>query len=311
MGNQKQKWTAEEEEALQVGVQRYGAGKWKNILRDPELQPKLISRSNIDLKDKWRNLNVFPGQTANAKARATPKAKPSPSVVPVNATLSPSPVTVITAAATPSPATTPAPVNATTVHNVSPVPQTTQFQTQTPTRRPPQNDDDAKIPPKYNSMIFEALSTLKDTNGSDLSAIVSFIEQKHNLPQNPNFRKTLGSKLRRLVSQGKLDKVQNGYKLKDTAIETKPADDTKPPAPKEEMDPPVSINTSAYDDAMREAAETVAIRIAEAEHRSFLAAAAVKEAERYAKFDEENDAMLKFAEELLEKCKLGGNVRFA
>jgi hypothetical protein len=33
-----------------------------------------------------------------------------------------------------------------------------------------------------------------------------------------------------------------------------------------------------------------------------LAAAAVKEAERYAKFDEENDAMLKFAEELLEKC---------
>jgi myb proto-oncogene protein len=50
MGNQKQKWTAEEEEALQVGVQRYGAGKWKNILRDPELQPKLISRSNIDLK---------------------------------------------------------------------------------------------------------------------------------------------------------------------------------------------------------------------------------------------------------------------
>ncbi|KAK2371236.1 telomere repeat-binding factor [Trifolium repens] len=301
MGNQKQKWTAEEEEALQVGVQRYGAGKWKNILRDPELQPKLISRSNIDLKDKWRNLNVFPGQASNAKgSRVTLKAKPS---VPVNAT--PSPVTVNASPATPSPspATTPAPLN------VSPVPQTTQFQT--PTRRPPQNDEDAKIPPKYNSMIFEALTTIKDTNGSDLSAIVSFIEQKHNLPQNPNFRKTLGSKLRRLVSQGKLEKVQNGYKIKDTSIGTKPAEDTKPPAPKEEMDPPVSPNTLAYDEAMREAAETVAIRIADAEHKSFLAAAAVKEAERYAKFDEENDAMLKFAEELLEKCKLGGNVRFA
>ncbi|GAU21999.1 hypothetical protein TSUD_111380 [Trifolium subterraneum] len=305
MGNQKQKWTAEEEEALQVGVQRYGAGKWKNILRDPELQPKLISRSNIDLKDKWRNLNVFPGQASTAKARATPKAKPS---VPVNATPSPSPVTV-NAAATPSPATTPALVNATTVHNVSPVPQTTQFQT--PTRRPLQNDDDAKIQPKYNSMIFEALTTLKDTNGSDLSAIVSFIEHKHDLPQNPNFRKTLGSKLRRLVSQGKLEKVQNGYKIKDTLIGTKPADDTQPPAPKEEMDPPVPPKTSAYDDAMREAAETVAIRIADAEHKSFLAAAAVKEVERYAKFDEENDAMLKFAEELLEKCKFGGTVRFA
>jgi hypothetical protein len=35
----------------------------------------------------------------------------------------------------------------------------------------------------------------------------SILQQKHNLPQNPNFRKTLGSKLRRLVSQGKLEKV--------------------------------------------------------------------------------------------------------
>jgi myb proto-oncogene protein len=96
--------------------------------------------------------------------------------------------------------------------------------------------------------------------------------------------------------------VQNGYKIKDTSIGTKPVEDTKPPAPKEEMDPPVSPNTLAYDEAMREAAETVAIRIADAEHKSFLAAAAVKEADRYAKFDEENDAMLKFAEELLEKC---------
>jgi hypothetical protein len=92
-------------------------------------------------------LNVFPGQASNAKgSRVTLKAKPS---VPVNAT--PSPVTVNAAPATPSPspATTPAPLN------VSPVPQTTQFQT--PTRRPPQNDEDAKIPPKYNNNPFPFL----------------------------------------------------------------------------------------------------------------------------------------------------------
>ena len=29
---------------------------------------------------------------------------------------------------------------------------------------------------RYNAMVFEALSALKDANGSDLNAIVSFIE---------------------------------------------------------------------------------------------------------------------------------------
>lgn len=50
MGNQKQKWTSEEEGALLAGVAKHGAGKWKNILKDPEFSPSLILRSNIDLK---------------------------------------------------------------------------------------------------------------------------------------------------------------------------------------------------------------------------------------------------------------------
>ena len=50
MGNQKQKWTAEEEEALLGGVAKHGPGKWKNILKDPEFAPFLTNRSNIDLK---------------------------------------------------------------------------------------------------------------------------------------------------------------------------------------------------------------------------------------------------------------------
>lgn len=50
MGNPKQKWTAEEEEALRAGVAKHGTGKWKNIQRDPEFNPFLFSRSNIDLK---------------------------------------------------------------------------------------------------------------------------------------------------------------------------------------------------------------------------------------------------------------------
>ncbi|XP_058748938.1 telomere repeat-binding factor 4-like [Vicia villosa] len=285
MGNQKQKWTPEEEEALHQGVQKHGTGKWKNILRDKEFAEKLCSRSNIDLKDKWRNLSVFPGQNSKDKSR-TPKSK-----------------SLVIASASPATPASPAPLNV-IMQNVTPVPQI-----QTPTSQPSQIED---APPQYNSMIFEALSTIKDANGSDLSAIVSFIEQKHNLPQNQNFRRTLGSKLRRLVTQGKLEKVQNSYKIKDTSAETKPDVDSKPPAPKEMNSPaPAASNTSAFDNAMREASEIVAFRIADAENKSFLAAEAVKETERYAKFVEENDAMLKFAEELLEKCKLGGSFRFA
>nr|GMD41160.1 telomere repeat-binding factor 4-like [Ipomoea batatas] len=85
MGNPKQKWTSEEEEALRAGVAKHGAGKWKNIQRDPEFNHLLYSRSNIDLKDKWRNLNVSAnGQNPRDKSR-TPKVKANPdsSVTPV------------------------------------------------------------------------------------------------------------------------------------------------------------------------------------------------------------------------------------
>lgn len=50
MGNPKQKWTSEEEEALRAGVAKHGTGKWKDIQRDPEFNPFLSTRSNIDLK---------------------------------------------------------------------------------------------------------------------------------------------------------------------------------------------------------------------------------------------------------------------
>ena len=35
---------------------RYGPGKWRLIQRDPVLNKILHTRSNVDLKDKWRNL---------------------------------------------------------------------------------------------------------------------------------------------------------------------------------------------------------------------------------------------------------------
>lgn len=59
MGNQKQKWTSEEEDALLAGVNKHGPGKWKNILKDPDFAPSLTHRSNIDLKVPFSCLFFF------------------------------------------------------------------------------------------------------------------------------------------------------------------------------------------------------------------------------------------------------------
>ncbi|KAI4991955.1 hypothetical protein ZWY2020_040341 [Hordeum vulgare] len=40
------------------GVGKHGAGKWCTILNDPEFGNILRYRSNVDLKDKWRNMNA-------------------------------------------------------------------------------------------------------------------------------------------------------------------------------------------------------------------------------------------------------------
>ncbi|KAL5977135.1 DNA damage-binding protein 1a [Asimina triloba] len=70
MGAPKQKWTAEEEAALKAGVVKHGAGKWRTILKDPEFSGVLALRSNVDLKDKWRNMSVTAnGWGSREKAR--------------------------------------------------------------------------------------------------------------------------------------------------------------------------------------------------------------------------------------------------
>ncbi|XP_027906137.1 telomere repeat-binding factor 4-like isoform X3 [Vigna unguiculata] len=183
MGNQKQKWTQDEEDALIAGVEKHGPGKWKNILKDPQFAPFLTSRSNIDLKDKWRNLSVSNGSQGSKDKPRAPKLKALPA-----------PPSATTSAATTA-----------TPQNAASAPQNAPSDAAVPDSS--LNDQDVKNPPRYNAMVFEALSALKDNNGSDLNAIVSFIEQKHQVPQN--FRRALSTRLRRLVSQGKLEKSKH------------------------------------------------------------------------------------------------------
>ncbi|KAI3802844.1 hypothetical protein L1987_30989 [Smallanthus sonchifolius] len=200
MGNPKQKWTPEEEEALRAGVAKHGTGKWKNIQKDPEFSHFLYSRSNIDLKDKWRNMSVSAnGQGPREKSR-TPKPKGNTE----------SPVTPSAITQTPG---------SSALVVVDPV------STDVHMDEASKCSLDGKTSSKYDAMIYEALSTLKDPNGSDTSAIVSFIEKRHEVPQN--FRRQLSSRLRRLVSQEKLEKVQNCYRLRREVV-----NGTKGPIPK-------------------------------------------------------------------------------
>ncbi|KAE7999076.1 hypothetical protein FH972_003557 [Carpinus fangiana] len=278
MGNQKQKWTSEEEEALLAGVAKHGPGKWKNILKDPDFAPFLTSRSNIDLKDKWRNLSVSTsGQGSKDKSR-TPKAK-----------------TVAAAPVPNAPNSSPAPPLR---HNVS-----ADFVTVDPSN----STQEGKNAPRYNAMVFEALAALKDTNGSDIGTIVRFIEERHEVPQN--FRRLLSSRLRRLVTQGKVEKVQNCYKIiKDTELGTKtPSPKQKDVRPRQSLSSGLMTTSETVDDA----ANAAAYRVADAENKAYMAAEAVKEAERISKLAEDADSMLQLVKDIYERCSHGEVVLLA
>lgn len=267
MGNQKLKWTTEEEEALMAGVAKHGPGKWKNILVDSEFADKLASRSNVDLKDKWRNMGANHEQVSGDNAM-TPKGK------------------------------------ATAASAVRPRTQTSSaafVSKDSVNEKLSQGPQNAKSVPKYNAMILEALSSIKDCNGSDFGAIMRFIEKKYEVQQS--FRRLLSSKLRKLVLQGTLEKVQKRYKIRLAAS------GTKTPTPKQKgvnSRPLQKSRLTISAETVEDAAKTAADKIAEAENKSFVAAEAVKESERVSRMAEDADALLMHLKEVFEQWEDNG-----
>ncbi|CAH8359274.1 unnamed protein product [Eruca vesicaria subsp. sativa] len=287
MGNQKLKWTVDEEDALRAGIEKHGPGKWKNILRDPDFAHRLNNRSNIDLKDKWRNLCVAPGtQCLKDKARTTTKFKEEG-------------VTLASLAATPLPNSSASSSPATSL----PRSASSEFGVDN-------FGVDNKNAPRYDAMIFEAISELADANGSDVGSIFSFIESRHEVP--PTFRRVLSSRLRRLAAQGKLSKVSNSkpllnfYKLPDrseTTTRTTPTPRLKETniKPRQSNNQPPAVSQEMID----EAAITAACKVVEAENKINVAKVAVEELEKTTKLADETDLLLKLAKELHEQCCRG------
>ncbi|CAN7087778.1 unnamed protein product, partial [Brassica oleracea var. botrytis] len=296
MGNQKLKWTGDEEEALRAGIEKHGPGKWKNILRDPEFADQLSNRSNIDLKDKWRNLCVAPAtQCSNDKSR-TRKVKEEGVTL---ASLSPT-----AAAATPPPY-----ANSSSSSPATSLPRSASSDFSVDNNFVVDN----KNAPRYDAMIFEAISELADPNGSDVGSIFSFIEPRHEVP--PTFRRVLSSRLRRLAAQGKLSKVSNSkpllnfYKLPDGSETTTRTTPAPTPKPKETNVKPrqsyINQPPSVSQEMIDEAAITAACKVVEAENKINVAKAAVEELEKTTKLADETELMLELAKEMHKQFMAG------
>ncbi|CAM0882331.1 unnamed protein product [Alopecurus aequalis] len=275
MGAPKQKWTSEEEEALRRGVVKHGAGKWRTIQKDPEFSPVLSSRSNIDLKDKWRNLSFSASGLGSRDKIRVPRIK-VPSSSP-----SPSPQLLLL----------PAPDNVAAASPPEDIEKSPE-------------DDKTPSPKLYSAMILEALAELKEPNGSDVTTIYNFIEQRHEVQSN--FRRLLCAKLRRLIGAKKVEKIEKSYKLTD-AYAKKHLNPMKDPSQKKKDPSKASKNLGLFaaPSPALDAAAAAAMKVADAEAKAHIANEHMMEAERIFKMAEETESLLTLASELYDRCSRG------
>ncbi|KAE8675630.1 Telomere repeat-binding factor 3 [Hibiscus syriacus] len=184
MGAPKQKWTAEEEAALKAGVLKHGTGKWRNILSDPGFSSVLHSRSNVDLKDKWRNINATAIWGSRQKAKLALKRNQLATKHDDN------PMALIT---------------------VPPREEVVDAKLLAVSSRIPRTTGSKKKFPRLDNILLEAITSLKEPGGSDRASIAVYIEEKYAAP--PNLMKLLSTKLKLLVANGTLIKVKHKYTI--------------------------------------------------------------------------------------------------
>uniref|UniRef100_A0ACD5VY24 Uncharacterized protein n=1 Tax=Avena sativa TaxID=4498 RepID=A0ACD5VY24_AVESA len=188
MGAPKQRWTSEEEAALKAGVAKHGPGKWRTILRDPDFSAVLRLRSNVDLKDKWRNLSVTAGgYGSREKARmALKQGKRVPKVI-----------------------TEPMEVDTNNLDNA----HTTVIDAQPLAMavEPKQVEcSPEKSVARLDDLILEAIKKLNESSETTLKR-QPIVEEQYWTPTD--FQRLLSTKLKALVATGKLMKVNQKYRI--------------------------------------------------------------------------------------------------
>ncbi|TYI94928.1 hypothetical protein E1A91_D02G241000v1 [Gossypium mustelinum] len=187
MGAPKQKWTPEEEAALKAGVIKHGAGKWRTILKDPEFSGVLYLRSNVDLKDKWRNMSVMAnGWGSRDKARLAVKRTssfPKQEESAVDLAVAPSDEEIVDVKSVP--------VSSATLQ----IPSSTK-----------------RSIVRLDNLIMEAITTLKEPGGSNKTNIAAYRgSEQYWAP--PDFKRLLSAKLKYLTACGRLIKVKRRYRI--------------------------------------------------------------------------------------------------
>ncbi|KAL6882009.1 hypothetical protein ACP4OV_011481 [Aristida adscensionis] len=277
MGAPKQRWTPDEEAALKAGVAKHGPGKWRTILRDPDFSALLRLRSNVDLKDKWRNLSVTAGgygsrekaRMALKKGRRVPKVAGEPMDVDAN--------------------------NVGYVHDDAVIDAKPLAMVVEPLKL---EDSPEKSVARLDDLILEAIKKLKEPSGSNKMAIASYIEEQYWPPAD--FQRLLSTKLKALVSSGKLMKVNQKYRIapstssfggKSTklyATEEVNGEDNIVQLTKPQVDAALEkMKGMTMEEAAAFAAKAVAeaeVAIAEAEEAARIAEAAEKESEAASAF---------------------------
>ncbi|XP_022149241.1 telomere repeat-binding factor 1 isoform X2 [Momordica charantia] len=67
---------------------------------------------------------------------------------------------------------------------------------------------------RFDNLIIEAITTLREPGGSNKTAIASYIEDQYWAP--PDFKRSLSTQLKYLIASGKLVKVKRKYRLAPT-----------------------------------------------------------------------------------------------
>lgn len=189
MGAPKQKWTTAEEAALRAGVKKHGLGKWRAIQKDPEFTFLLATRSNVDLKDKWRNMNIgicgYGSREKPVKSLSKQKA-----IKGSDEPISPLPLAILSGE-----------LSAEDIYGLADA----LVSSDSP-------KDMKSLGARYTDLVIDAIMDLNDPNGASTTEIASFIEANHLVPAN--FRRLLRSKLKDMVKQGSLIKANDNYKVK-------------------------------------------------------------------------------------------------
>ncbi|XP_010244523.1 PREDICTED: single myb histone 5-like isoform X2 [Nelumbo nucifera] len=220
MGAPKQKWTPEEEAALRAGIAKHGPGKWKIILRDPEFSHALASRSNVDLKDKYRNVKVMEnGGGSRERARLLMKWNQQIPKHDDYQKASSDPKNDQMASSTE--------IGSIKDEIIDAKPLAISGPEKLAENSSPLKNSISRL----EDLILEAVAILKERNGSNKSAIATYIEEKYCRVQK--FNKVLSMKLNALVSSGKLIKVNRKYRLPSSQalLEERKPDAPLPPCP--------------------------------------------------------------------------------